>query len=107
MNRFSVLLTAALLSTVNIGVLQPTASAQEVAVIALKQNSAMDFFMRGMERYQKGDTQGALADYNQALAINPRFGQVYAMRAVLKDEKLNDTKGAMADFDRSISLTPD
>jgi tetratricopeptide (TPR) repeat protein len=106
MNHVSLLLTAALFGTANIGFLPQISSAQEVAVIALSQSGPVDYLRSGMDKYQKGDTQGALADYNQAIAIDPRFGMAYGVRGILKDEKLNDVQGALADFDQSVSLSP-
>jgi tetratricopeptide (TPR) repeat protein len=106
MHHLSLFLVAALLGTMNVAVLPQKSSATEMGVIAIKQSGAVDYLRSGMRKYQEGDTQGALADYDQAIAIDPRFGMTYGVRGILKDEKLNDTQGALADFDKSISLSP-
>lgn len=53
------------------------------------------------------DTQGALADYNQAISLDPKLSLAYLGRADMKGFKLNDTKGALADYDQAISLDPE
>jgi tetratricopeptide (TPR) repeat protein len=50
------------------------------------------------------DPQGALADYNQAIALNPSDAEAYNSRGVLKYQILKDDRGALADFDRAIAV---
>jgi tetratricopeptide (TPR) repeat protein len=45
-----------------------------------------------------------LADYNQAIAINPEFSFAYLYRAFLKENKLNDVQGALADYNQAIII---
>jgi tetratricopeptide (TPR) repeat protein len=52
------------------------------------------------------DTQGALADFNQAISLDPKLSLAYMGRADMKGFKLNDTKGALADYNQAISLDP-
>ena len=54
--------------------------------------------------FDKGDYRGALADYNQAIALDPFDGYAYTLRGYLKEKKLNDIQGALADYDQAISL---
>lgn len=35
--------------------------------------SAKEFFDRGLERYEKQDYQGAIADYNQVIRLQPKM----------------------------------
>jgi Tetratricopeptide repeat len=50
------------------------------------------------------DYQGALADYNRAIQINPNDAPSYAERGVLKLIHLKDRPGAMKDLERAAKL---
>lgn len=52
------------------------------------------------------DVQGALADYNKAIALNPQSVKAYYNREILKEDKLNDVQGALADYNKAITLDP-
>ncbi len=57
---------------------------------------AEDFYRWGMLQGQKGDSQGAIDYFNQALTINPEFALAYIGRGVARYQLL-DRKGAMED----------
>ena len=78
-------------------------------VAATPRNRALkadDYLASATQKYERGDIQGALADLNQAIALNPKFAEAYYNRGLLKDEHLNDLRGAMADYNQAIALTP-
>jgi tetratricopeptide (TPR) repeat protein len=52
------------------------------------------------------DYQRALANYNQAITINPKDSEAYSNRAILKYNKLNDYQGALADYNEAIMINP-
>ena len=60
---------------------------------------------RGVVKYDQGDLQGALSDYNKALELNPGDAEAYNNRGVVKYER-GDLEGATKDFDRAIELDP-
>ena len=60
---------------------------------------------RGVARQKKGDFDGALADYNHAIKLNPRFADAWFNRATYWKAK-GDFKQAEADFTRVIELNP-
>jgi tetratricopeptide (TPR) repeat protein len=69
--------------------------------------SAADAYNKsGKQKYRKGDYQGALADYNKAISLDPKLVKSYNNRGILKQEKLNDPQGALADYNKAISLNP-
>jgi tetratricopeptide (TPR) repeat protein len=53
----------------------------------------------------QGDNQGAIADYNQAIAINPRDSEAYKNRGLTKNA-LGDNQGAIADYNQAIAINP-
>jgi tetratricopeptide (TPR) repeat protein len=56
------------------------------------------------EDFQAGRRE-AVAQFSQAVALNPRYTIAYFLRASVKDD-LNDPQGALADYNQAISLNP-
>ena len=69
----------------------------------MAQVTAIDFYNRGVQKYNAGDLRAALVDYSTALSINPGLVEAWYNRGVAKS-KLGDNAGAVADFDRAIAL---
>jgi tetratricopeptide (TPR) repeat protein len=67
---------------------------------------ADDYFTSAAQKYEKGDVQGTLADYNKAIALDPKYVFAYNNRGNLKADKLNDVRGALADYNQAISFDP-
>jgi tetratricopeptide (TPR) repeat protein len=65
------------------------------------------YSMRAYVYNQVQDFQKSLADYNQAIIINPEDSAAYFNRAKLKTNKLNDTQGALADYNQAIIINPE
>jgi tetratricopeptide (TPR) repeat protein len=65
---------------------------------------ADDFFSRGMQRWAKGDLQGAHSDFTRAIEIDPKHWHAYFRRALglsaMKPEQ------ALDDFGKAIELNP-
>lgn len=80
---------------------------EEIATIPVSSApTADDFFVTAQNKSQKGDYRGAIADYNQTLALNPNFGEVYFRRGLARNV-LRDWKGANADYSQAIVFKPD
>jgi tetratricopeptide (TPR) repeat protein len=58
---------------------------------------------RGIEKAKNGDLDGALADFNRAIELNPKDDVAYYNRAQAKRLKKN-AGGAVADYTRAIEL---
>jgi len=67
------------------------------------QQSSDAFFYRAYAKSDLGDKQGAIADYTQAIAINPRYAVAYSNRGTNKDH-LGDKQGAIADYNQAIAI---
>ena len=67
------------------------------------QPSALGYFYRAFAKYELKDYQGAIADYNKEIAINPQYALSYTNRGNSK-YGLGDQQGACADFKKAGSL---
>ena len=68
--------------------------------------TAADFSARGYSRQEKGDLDGALADYNQAIALDPHNTEALNRRALAERDKGN-WDAALADFNAVLAYAPD
>ena len=69
-------------------------------------DDAPSFFYRGNAKNHLGDYQGAIADYDEAIRLNPDDAGVFNNRGNAKQD-LEDYQGAIKDFDEAIRLNPD
>lgn len=58
---------------------------------------------RGLAFFHKGELDQAMADYTQALHLDPQYADAYRARAALSDQ-LQDTTHAFADRARAEQL---
>ena len=64
---------------------------------------ATNFYNSGVEKYEKGDYQGAIADYTKAIEINPQDAIAYRLRGINK-ELIADLKGACRDWRKAADF---
>jgi tetratricopeptide (TPR) repeat protein len=67
------------------------------------ESEARIFFKSGLEKAERGDPKGAIADYDQAISLKKDWGEAYYNRAVVKTT-LKEYSGAVLDYDRMIHL---
>jgi len=67
--------------------------------------SGNDYAARGSIRQERGDRQGAIADYNQAVSLGSNDALTYFNRGVVRYNQ-GDYQGANQDFTQAISLAP-
>ncbi|WP_392533669.1 tetratricopeptide repeat protein [Nostoc sp. C117] len=64
------------------------------------------YIERGIIRTSSKDNQGALADYNQAIKLDPDSANNYLIRGNIR-RLAKDKQGAFADYNQAIKLEPD
>jgi tetratricopeptide (TPR) repeat protein len=83
---------------------QPTAvfaiSVQVPSASVAAATKAEDFLIQGEEKYDKGDYQGAIAAYTQAIVLNPNYAEAYNGRGNAR-YRLGENKAAVADFNEA------
>jgi Flp pilus assembly protein TadD len=65
--------------------------------------TADDLFITAQDKSEKGDYPGAIADYNRALEIDPKFLEIYFRRGIARS-LTKDWPGAEADYTRAIAI---
>jgi tetratricopeptide (TPR) repeat protein/S1-C subfamily serine protease len=73
--------------------------------IIQKRPEAYVYVNRGNAKSELGNKKEAIADYDRAIAINPKLAEAYNNRGNAKSE-LGNNQGAIIDYDRAIAINP-
>ena len=73
--------------------------------LAVPQDKAEDHFSRGNALYKKGDLDGAIAEYREALRLQPNLPTAHGNLAAALAAK-GDLDGAIAEFREALRLRP-
>ncbi|QLE59374.1 tetratricopeptide repeat protein [Nostoc sp. TCL26-01] len=85
-------------SGVDVGIRPPSSSLATAP-------KADDFFIQGKDKSDKNNFQGAIADYTQAIRLNPNYANAYAHRGIAYFLS-GDKKRAIEDANQAIKIDP-
>ena len=76
-----------------------------IGFIANEKNykTAAHLFYEGFALSNKGDYEGAIGKYTEAIGLNPNFSNIYNNRGLVK-HKLGQYSDAVSDYDKAIKL---
>ncbi len=66
---------------------------------------ADDFYIQAGDKSTKGDFKGAIADYTEAIRLNPNYANAYNDRGNAR-YYLGDKQGAIADYTQALRFNP-
>lgn len=67
---------------------------------------AFIYIKRAYTRLDRGDREGAIADFNSSIRIHPHKAELYIERANFRKIQLGDRHGAIEDYTQAICINP-
>jgi len=64
------------------------------------------YIKRAYTHFHQGDTQQAIAEFNQAISFHPQSADLYGERANFRCKNLGDKQGAIEDYSKAICIHP-
>jgi tetratricopeptide (TPR) repeat protein len=88
-----------------LAVLLVSLAASSVQAQTSRSASSISYYNRGNVWYAKGELARAIADYDLAIAVDPKNAKFYYNRGLCRYDQ-RDLSGAIAGFTRAIALNP-
>jgi len=73
---------------------------------AQKPQSAKKYVKEGLERFGRNDILGAIAEFDRAISVDPKYGEAYFNRGKAR-RAAGDLDGAIEDYEMTAGLAPD
>lgn len=69
------------------------------------QRTAQDLFNQGLQKYKAGNYKEAIADFTEAIRLNPNVAEVYVARGNAFFDQ-GDKQAALKDYNRGLRINP-
>lgn len=69
------------------------------------QRTAQDLFNQGLQKYKAGNFKEAIADFTEAIRLNPNVAEVYVARGNAFFDQ-GDKQAALKDYNRGLRINP-
>jgi len=76
-----------------------------IATISAAADDALSYNLRGNAYMYRHDYDSAIAAFNQAIRLDPKYAVTYVNRGYVYEQK-RDYHRAIADYDRALKLDP-
>jgi lipoprotein NlpI len=76
-----------------------------IARAGISEGAALNYLHQGRDQYRLGNIEAAIADYTEAIKIEPNLSGPYYGRGEAR-QALGDWRNALADFNTAIQLSP-
>jgi tetratricopeptide (TPR) repeat protein len=106
MKTVAFLIGSLLLTQMAIQPVSALTTTNSAITIAQSTETAADYIAQGDAKYNSGDKQGAIEDYDRAIELDPQNAEAYTYRGTAKYD-LGDKQAAIEDYDKAIELQPD
>jgi tetratricopeptide (TPR) repeat protein len=74
-----------------------------ISAVITDKSTASDFYLLAEDKYNKGDFQGAINNYDRVITINPNYAVAYSNRGIAYYQ-LKDYQKALVNLEKSISI---
>lgn len=89
----------------SVGTVNPALGFSENVATVGAELTSDDLYLQGADKFQRGNYQGAIADLNQSIDLNPQNAFAYNSRGNAYFE-LQQYEDAIAQYDQAIALNP-
>src|SRR5437016_12409553 len=77
-----------------------------LTLTAQRTQSAKKYVKIGIERFSRNDIVGAIAEYDRAIGVDPKYADAYLNRGKAK-RAAGDLDGAIDDYEIAAAIAPD